>query len=54
MATRGTPIPAATIRHIQSLRQVLSVRQTARLAGVDTKTVLKYAQRSGSPGKRFG
>lgn len=49
MAVRGKPIPAATVRQIQRLRQVLSLRQTARATDTSRPTVVKYAgHRKGS------
>ncbi len=45
MAQRGTPIPASTMTRVIKLRAVLSLRQTAREAGVSPPTVIKYAGR---------
>lgn len=46
MATRGRPIPATSVTQIQRLRQILSLRQTARETDVDKNTVTKYAGRN--------
>ena len=43
MAQRGRPIPATTMTQIQRLRQVLSLRETARETGTSPPTVIKYA-----------
>ena len=45
MATRGRPLDARTIRHVQRLRQSLPVRKAAAAAGVAPNTVLKYARK---------
>lgn len=45
MATRGKPIPAQTVRHIQQLRAATSVRKAARAADVDKNTVMKYTRK---------
>lgn len=42
MAQQGKPLDDSTKRYIERLREVLSVRKTAREAGVDAKTVQKY------------
>lgn len=42
MAQQGKKIDDATRRQILRLAEVLSVRKTAREAGVDAKTVQKY------------
>jgi hypothetical protein len=41
---RGRPIPAATIRQILRLHDVLGIRGTAREAQVDRNTVRKYVR----------
>ena len=42
MAQRGKPLDVATIRRIQRARAVLSIRATARAAGVSRNTARKY------------
>ncbi len=49
MAQRGRPLDAATMRQIQRLRPVLSLRQTARETGTSRPTVVKYAGRRKQP-----
>ncbi len=46
MAQRGRPIPAATMMTIRKLRQIMSLRATAREADVCKDTVIKYADRN--------
>lgn len=41
---RGKPLPAAQIKHIQQVKQVNSIRGTARETGVSRNTVRKYVR----------
>lgn len=43
MAHQGKPLDDSTKRYIGRLREVLSVRKTAKEAQVSTRTVQKYA-----------
>jgi DNA-binding transcriptional regulator YhcF (GntR family) len=42
MANQGKRIPDETKRYLNRLREVLSVREAARQAGVNKSTVQKY------------
>jgi DNA invertase Pin-like site-specific DNA recombinase len=45
MAQRGRPLDERTRRQVVRLREVLSVRKTARESSVSPSTVQKYAKR---------
>lgn len=46
MADQGKRLPEETKRYLARLREVLSVRQAAREAGVAKSTVQKYEKKS--------
>jgi DNA invertase Pin-like site-specific DNA recombinase len=45
MAQRGRPLDERTRREVVRLREVLSVRKTARETGTSRNTVRKYTRR---------
>lgn len=46
MADQGKRLPEETKRYLARLREVMSVREAARQAGVNKSTVVKYGKKS--------
>jgi DNA-binding MurR/RpiR family transcriptional regulator len=47
MAEQGRKIEESARRQIERLREVMTVREAARQAGVNKSTVVKYTKKSG-------